>query len=89
MSPLVVGRMVTPLAVALVVAPVLLALRDRVGLGRILRTLLLVLAVGNIALVGTLWTRQVSFPLDLDLMEGTILQHVQRAAAGLSMRVPL
>src|SRR5262249_43417423 len=52
MSQLVVGRMVTPLAVALVVAPVLLALRDRVGLGRILRPLLLVLAVGNIALVG-------------------------------------
>jgi len=83
MSPLVVARMVTPLAVALLVAPLLLALCRRPAFGRLLRPLLVVLAVGNIALVGVLWTRQVGFPLDLDLMEGTILQHVRRAAAGL------
>src|SRR4029077_5714972 len=59
------------------------ALRDRPALGRVVRPLLAALAVGNLALVGVLWTRQVAFPRDLVLREGTILQHVQRVAAGL------
>ncbi len=82
MSPFTVVRMVAPLAAAIGVALLLLPLRRREALGPLLDPLLIALAVANVALVGFLWTRQVGFPLDLDVMEGTVLQHVQRAAAG-------
>ena len=83
MSPFVLVRMAAPFTTAVVVAVLLLPLRRRPALGRVLRPLLVVLAAASIVLVGFLWTRQVDFPLDLDVMEGTLLQHVQRAAAGL------
>jgi hypothetical protein len=77
--------MVAPFVLALVAAALLLAVRRRPALGRLLRPLLVGLAAGNLVLVAIVWTRQVDFPLDLDLMEGTVLQHVQRAAAGLAI----
>ena len=74
-----------PLLAAVLVAVVLLPFRRRAGLGRVLRPLLVVIAVANLVLVAYLWTRQVDFPLNLDLMEGTVLQHVQRAASGMAI----
>lgn len=44
--------------------------------------LLACLALANLAILFGLFVNHVSFPLNLDLMEGTILQHVERAAAG-------
>ena len=41
-----------------------------------------VLAAGNLALVAYLFTNHVTFPLHLDLMEGTVLEHLRRAVAG-------
>jgi hypothetical protein len=75
--------MVLPFATAVAVALLLLPFRHRRMLGRVLRPLLLTLAAANLALVGFLWSRQLDFPLNLDVMEGTVLQHVERAAAGL------
>jgi hypothetical protein len=75
-------HMAMPLVAAVLVALALLPFRRRAGLGRALRPLLVVIAAANLALVAYLWARQVGFPLNLDLMEGTVLQHVQRAAAG-------
>jgi len=46
-------------------------------------TVLAVVAVANIAITASLCFNHINFPLNLDLMEGTVLQHVQRAAAGL------
>ena len=83
MNDQLVMRMAAPLGLAVLIAVALLPFRKRAGLGRVLRPFLVVVAVANLALVGYLWTRQAGFPLDLDVMEGTILQHVQRAAAGL------
>ena len=74
-----------PLLAAVLVAVVLLPFRRRAGLGRVLRPLLVVIAVANLLLVAYLWTRQADFPLNLDLMEGTVLQHVQRAASGMAI----
>jgi hypothetical protein len=71
-----------PLGTAVLIALALLPFRRRAGLGRALRPVLAVLAAANLILVAYLWTRQVDFPLNLDLMEGTVLQHVQRVAAG-------
>lgn len=42
--------------------------------------LLGVVAVGNIAFNAFLWINHINFPLNLDLMEGTVLQHFQHAA---------
>ncbi|MBI1277886.1 MAG: hypothetical protein GC179_07140 [Anaerolineaceae bacterium] len=39
-------------------------------------------AVGSIAFMVFLWFNHVTFPLNLDLMESTILQHVTRLASG-------
>jgi hypothetical protein len=46
------------------------------------RRWLLVVAVTTTAFTIWLWFNHVPFPLHLDLMEGTILQHVVRAASG-------
>ena len=44
--------------------------------------LLLLIAVANVIGVGYLVIRQFNFPLHLDLMEGTVLQHFVRASNG-------
>jgi hypothetical protein len=46
---------------------------------RIARTALVVLCVVNVGLAIFLWVNHLTFPLNLDLMEGTVLQHFQRA----------
>lgn len=38
--------------------------------------------LANVALVIFFWVNQTPFPLNLDLMEGTVLQHFQRASFG-------
>lgn len=48
--------------------------------GGVAKPVVTLLAIGNIALVTFLAINHMSFPLNLDLMEGTILQHTQRAA---------
>jgi hypothetical protein len=45
------------------------------------RMLLGALAVGNIAFIVFLWFNHSAFPLNLNVMEGTVLQHFQRAVA--------
>jgi hypothetical protein len=87
-SELVIVRMVLPCVAALGLAAVLAPFRREPALGRLLPPLLTLLAVGNLALTGFLWSRQIGFPLDLDVMEGAILQHVERAAAGLPIYPP-
>jgi hypothetical protein len=87
-SELVIARMVLPCVTALALAAVLVPLRREPVLGRLMPPLLTLLAVGNLGLTGFVWSRQVGFPLHLDVMEGTILQHVQRAAAGLPIYPP-
>jgi hypothetical protein len=47
--------------------------------GGVAKPVLTLLAVGNIVFVVFLVLNHASFPLNLDLMEGTILQHAQRA----------
>lgn len=42
---------------------------------------LIVLTAVNVVLVLYLWINHVRFPLNLEVMEGTVLQHFQRAAA--------
>jgi hypothetical protein len=46
------------------------------------RSALAFVAMANIAITAWLCINHLTFPLNLDLMEGTVLQHVQRAAAG-------
>lgn len=75
-------RMALPAGAAVLLALVVLPWRRRAALRSVLRPLLVFLTVGNVLLVALLWCRQVDFPLNLDLMEGTVLQHVRRAAAG-------
>ncbi len=43
---------------------------------------LMIWSVLSIAIIAYLWINQTPFPLNLDLMEGTVLQHVQRLAQG-------
>ena len=82
MNPAIMVRMVLPFAAACATGILLVPFRRWPGSGDLLRPILVLLAAGNLVLVGFLWTRQVDFPLNLDLMEGSVLQHVQRAAAG-------
>ena len=82
MTEALLAHMSAPLGAAVLIAVVLFLLRRRPAIERLLGPLVTVAAVGNLLLVALLWTRQVDFPLNLDLMEGTVLQHVQRAAAG-------
>lgn len=49
------------------------------------RSVVLILAGANIALLGFLVINQMDYPLNLDLMEGTVLQHYWRAAGGLTI----
>lgn len=53
------------------------------GRGRLIRGALAAWAAVNLLFLAFLWVTHARFPLHLDLMEGTILQHVRRAAAGL------
>jgi hypothetical protein len=55
---------------------------------RIARFALVAWAVINIAVVGLLVVNHLSFPANLDLMEGTVLQHVRQAVAGLPIYPP-
>ena len=82
MTEALLARMSAPLGAAVLIAVVLFLLRRRPAIKRLLGPPVTLAAVGNLLLVAFLWTRQVDFPLNLDLMEGTVLQHVQRAAAG-------
>lgn len=52
---------------------------------RFTRSVVLVVAGANIALLGFLVINQMDYPLNLDLMEGTVLQHYRRAAGGLAI----
>lgn len=52
---------------------------------RLVRFGLLVFASLNIAVLVFLVINQIDYPLNLDLMEGTVLQHYRRAAAGLAI----
>lgn len=47
-----------------------------------LRLFLLAFAAANLAFLGVLFANHVNFPLNLDLMEGTVLQHYRQAFAG-------
>lgn len=87
MNRLLLVRMALPLAAAVALALSLAPFRRRASLGAVLRPILLVLAAANLALMGFLWSRQIGFPLHLDVMEGSVLQHVSRAAAGLPIYV--
>lgn len=63
----------------LVAIEVLLSRRaDRVG--GVARLALTFVAVINLGFMVFLWVNHIRFPLNLDLMEGTVLQHFQRAA---------
>jgi hypothetical protein len=48
--------------------------------GAVARSVLAGIAVVFLLFTGLLWVNHVRFPLNLDLMEGTVLQHFQRAA---------
>src|SRR5215469_16948127 len=72
-------------AVALL-SPVLVALEatvldHRFGRGRLSRIALGFVAAANIGFLAFVFFNHAPFPLHLDLLEGTILQHVQRAAS--------
>ena len=72
-------------AVALL-GPVLMALEatvldHRFGRGRLSRIALGFVAAANIGFLAFVFFNHAPFPLHLDLLEGTILQHVQRAAS--------
>src|SRR5215472_10413634 len=71
---------------AFLLAPVLVALEAkaldrRFGEGRLSRIALGFIAAANIGFVVFVFFNHVRFPLFLDLMEGTILQHLHRAAS--------
>lgn len=51
-------------------------------MGRTLMAVLGAWAGANILFLGFIWINHAPFPLHLDLMEGTVLQHVLRAASG-------
>lgn len=59
------------------------AVRDQLGTARSwTRAWLVLVALAVTGFTMCLWVNHVPFPLHLDLMEGTVLQHAVRAAAG-------
>lgn len=74
------------LLLAALLAVALLALEvawldRRLGKGRVSRAALAFWSVANVAFVAYLWFNHAPFPLHLEIMEGTVLQHLQRAAS--------
>jgi hypothetical protein len=55
--------------------------RQQASWGRVVRWVLGAWAGANILFMVFLWFNHARFPLHLDLMEGTVLQHLQRAVA--------
>jgi hypothetical protein len=51
------------------------------GRGRLSQCALAIWSVANVVFMTYLWYNHAAFPLHLDLMEGTIVQHFQRAAS--------
>ena len=79
MSTLNLLRMVFLLVGTALVAIEAIQSRRQSRLRSVARIGLSAVAVANVVLVMFLWFNHVNFPLNLDLMEGTILEHFQRA----------
>ena len=77
-------RLLLVLGLGAVLAEIVLAMRQDekqrswMAVGKLIVTLF---AVANLVIVVYLFVNHVGFPLNLETMEGTILQHFQRAAA--------
>jgi hypothetical protein len=81
-------NIVVLIQIALLAAGVVLALiaaRRGVTPGRASRVILLALAVIALGVLVVLVVNQFAFPLHLDVMEGAVLQHAARHAAGLAV----
>jgi hypothetical protein len=71
--------------VPILAASVLYGRRERrqtAALIRVISVLLVVYSFAQLLLIGFLWQNHVSFPLNLEAMELTVLQHVQRVMNG-------
>ncbi len=75
-------------AVCLVVVVALAICRSRAGVARSFRWLLAALSGLSLGALGFLFVNHIRFPMFLDLMEGVVFQHFQRAAAFQPIYVP-
>lgn len=74
------------LAVGVLLGTVLIAIEVRQStqqgrFGNVAHIALGGIVVANVLIVVSLWINHINFPLNLDVMEGTVIQHFQRAAA--------
>ena len=76
MNPILAVRISLLVAGLLLTAIKLSQSRRRECPGDIGRVALLIVALINLVFVGFLWVNHIRFPLNLDLMEGTVLQHI-------------
>lgn len=56
-------------------------------LSRLIPAILAAYALGNVLLIMFLWLNHIAFPLNLEAMEGTVLEHLRRAMNGLPIYV--